>query len=233
MKKILFTLTIFILMSPFTKAQSPINTTLNIGYESRYVLYGYRLSRHLYHADITVWKALNDHISVWGGSWFGTLTDGSYNELDLYAGVDYQLSDHFSAGLAYSIFNYLEVPFATSAEAHELSGHLTWTSGPLTLSLRDLYDSEANGHLLLGTATFDHSLTDSLSLSLSAEYGYGIEYFSEVDGGNHALLRLDLPYQINETLSVAPFIAHSFPLEVLDSFEEDQFYGGINISTSF
>jgi hypothetical protein len=234
MKKNLFSL---LLLCGTANASSnvwkDVSTTVTLGYESRYVLYGYRLSKNLYHADVYASLPVTEKLSVWAGSWYGYLTDGTYHEVDVYGGFDYQLSDHFSTGLGYSMFNYLEVPFPTSGRAHELSGHLTFNAGPITLSLRDLYDNEAKGHLMRGIASFDRALTDTLGFSLSAEYGYSFDYYEVGNGPNHALFKLTLPWQINETVSLSPFIAQSLALDTIDSFEQDQLYGGASLSFSF
>ncbi|MGE4488303.1 MAG: hypothetical protein AB7E95_02020 [Kiritimatiellales bacterium] len=210
-----------------------LSTTVTLGYESRYVLYGYRLSSNLYHADIYASLPVTDRLTVWAGSWYGYLTDGTYHEVDFYTGADYQLTDHFSTGLAYSMFNYLKVPYLISREAHEISGHVTFSAGPLTLSLRDLYDSEGEGQLVRGIASVYQPLNDTVALSLSAEYGYSFDYFAVGDGPNHALFKAALPVQLNDTFSVAPFIAQSLALDVIDSFEEDQTYGGVSVSMAF
>lgn len=209
-----------------------VSTTATISYATRYMLYGYDNGPDLFHADIYLSLPLTERITLWGGSWYGTQPNGNYNEIDLYAGVDCQLTDHLSAGVAYSIFNYLEVPFETSAEAHELSGHLTLSAGDFTVSLRDLYDSEANGHLTRVTAGYYHQLNDRTAVQLDAEYGYSFGYFTAEDGPNHALLKLTIPIQLNDRFSIRPFMAHSIALDRIDAFAEDRTYGGISLSMS-
>lgn len=233
MKKHLFALTLLCTSPAFSKDWKDVSTTVTLGYESSYVLYGYTQGPHLFHADVLFWMPVNDRLSVWAGSWYGTQFNGTYNEADFYAGFDYQLSEHFSAGLAYSMFNYIETPYTISKQAHELSGHLTWATGPFSLSLKDLYDSEGNGHLTRVVAGFDRPITETVGLSLSAEYGYSFDYFAVGDGPNHALFRAAFPWQINETFCVEPFIAHSLAMDVIDSFEQDKTYGGISLTASF
>ena len=234
MKKILLA---FLLFCGTAQASSnvwkDVSTTVTLSYESRYVLYGYDQGPDLYHTDLCFWMPVSKKLSVWAGSWYGTQPSGDYNEVDLYAGFDYQLSDHFSAGLAYSLFNYLEMPYPSTDRSHEFSGHLTYTAGPFTLSLRDLYDTDGEGHLARAVASFDKSLTDALSLSLSTEYGYSFDYFATGNGPNHALFKLKLPWQLNETFRLEPFIAHSLALDVIDSFEKDRTYGGVSLVASF
>lgn len=234
MKKIILTALLF-----YSTAQASSNvwktlsTSVTLSYDSRYLLHGYDLGQDLYHTSLDVWVPVSETVSVWAGSWYGTQPGGLYNEIDFYTGVDVQLSDHFSAGLAYSLFNYIEVQFPTSRQAHEFSGHLSYRAGPFTLSLRDLYDSEGQGHLARGIATLDHSITDTFGVSLSGEYGYSFDYFNVGDGPNHALIKLTCPWEINDTLSLSPFLAHSMALDVLDAFETDHTYGGISLTASF
>lgn len=235
MKKILTPLLLLLCSSSqaFSNDWTNVITTLTLSYESRYVLYGYDQGPDLYHADLCFWTPVSDRLSVWAGSWYGTQPSGDYNEIDLYAGFDYQLSDRFSSGLAYSLFNYLEMPYPSVDRSHEFSGHITYTAGPLSLSLKDLYDTDGEGHLARAVASFNQPLTDAVSLGLSVEYGYSFDYFATGNGPNHTLFKLKLPWQINETFSLEPFIAHSLALDVIDSFETDRTYGGVSLIASF
>lgn len=210
-----------------------LSTSLTLGYDSRYILYGYRLGHHLFHGDVYFYLPVSEKLSAWAGSWYGATTDGNYNEVDLYAGLDVALCDYASVGVGYSIFHYLEVPFETSGEAHEGMLRLSVYQGPMTLSLRAHYDSEANGILYRGTAEYTRPLAEKLALYASAEYGYAADYFIDGDEPNHAYFVLRLPIQITPSLSAAPFVAHSIPLEAIDDFEEEQSIGGLWITASF
>ncbi len=234
----LFTLSlIFVLPLPKVSAETEsssvladLDTTLTLGYESRYVLYGYRLSRHLYTADLSFYLPVNDRTAAWAGAWYGYLTDGTYHELDGYAGLDYYLSDHWTAGAGYSIFNYIEVPFPTSGQAHELTAYLTASAGPFSLTLQDHYDSEAEGHLLRGILNATVPAGERLAIRASVEYGYAVEYFIEGDAWNHALYKLDASYEVNHRVGLNAFIARTIALEAIDDFEEDDTYGGVSVS---
>ena len=226
---------LFCLLFPHLQSAraASIDSTATIGYDSRYVLYGYRLSRHLYHADLYLSSALDAQTTVWGGGWYGYLTDGTYHEIDLYTGVDRTLTDTLSGGVAYSLFNYLEVPFETSDQSHEFAMHLSYASGPVFLQVRDQYDTEANGHILRAIGEFYQTLNGQLSLTLSAEYGYALRYYIDNNLPNHALFTLKAPYAINETLTLTPFIAYTLPLAAIDDFEEEELYGGVAMSFSW
>jgi len=210
-----------------------VSTTLTLSYDSRYVLYGYRLSRHLFHGDVYLAYPLDEQTTVWGGGWYGYLTDGTYNELDIYGGIDRMLNEFLTVGFQYSLFNYLEVPFETSDQVHEFAVHGTVAFDAFSFSLRDQYDTEAEGHLVRGIAGYTQAATDALSISLECEAGYALEYFIEGNRWNHALVTLETPYAFNASTAITPFVSRSIPLAAIDDFEQYETVFGASVSVSF
>lgn len=221
-------------MSPApARAENTLSATVTAGYQSRYMLYGYRLSSHLYMTDVYLYYPVNQQVSVWGGSWYGYQSGGAYSEVDVYGGVDYAINANLTAGLAYSLFNYLEVPFETSDHVSEFAAHLTATAGLFTFELRNHYDDGAEGHLLRGVLYASQALGEKLTLELKAEAGYAFDYFIDGNAWNHADVRLSVPYQATAAISVTPYLARSIALEAIDAFEEDETYGGVSVSYTF
>jgi hypothetical protein len=210
-----------------------LSSTLTLGYDSQNILYGYRSGHSLWHADIWLVYQLNNKLFLNGGSWLGIQFDGKYRELDGYLGLDYALTDAIIVGLQYSLYGYLEVPFETSDEVSEYAAHISYWGANCSLQLRNQYDREAKGSLIRIIGGYTTPLLEKLSLKLDAEAGYALEYFIEGNLWNHALLKVTLPYQVSDSFSVEPFIAHSIPLAAIDSFENDETYGGINASFTF
>jgi hypothetical protein len=236
MKKILSLLalsTLLAVTTPVRAGSGPLSVTLTTAYESRYVLYGYRLSRHLYTADLYLFKPLGDRTSVWGGTWYGYLTDGTYHEVDVYGGIDRMITDTLTLGLAYSLFNYIEVPFPTSDHVSEFAAHATYARDGFSLQLREQYDTEADGHLVRAIGSYTHPLTDAIALVIGAEAGYAFKYFIDGNRWNHAEVSAKTPWRINDQWSLSPFIARSIPLAAIDDFEEYETYGGISASYMF
>jgi len=210
-----------------------LSTTLTIGYDSRYVLYGYRLNRHLWHADTWLTYPLNDRVTLNGGSWYGHIADGTYEELDGYAGVDYALTGSLYIGLQYSLFGYIEVPFETNGQAHELAAHLSYWGEHINLSLRNQYDNEAQGNLTRMLAGYAAPLCEKVALKIDAEAGYAFGYYIDEDTWNHAQVKASLPYQLDGQCTLTPFIAYTIPLAAIDAFEEEDVYFGLSLSVSF
>jgi hypothetical protein len=217
---------------PAAEEASPLSITLTAGYDSRYMLYGYRLNRHLLGADAYVAYALDDHTTLWGGSWFGIIPDGTYRELDGYVGVDRVLGHGFTAGFAISAFYYVDVPFTQRDVVYELMTHLMYSKGPFSFDLRDHADTLADGHILRSIATYTQPIHDRVSLKGTAEFGYAFEYYIEGNLPNHALFTIEAPTVISPAVWVTPFITRSIPLAASDSFEEEDTIFGGSISWS-
>jgi hypothetical protein len=214
-------------------AWDTLSTTLTVGYDSRYVLYGYRLNRHLWHADTWLTYPLNDKVTLNGGSWYGQLTDGTYEEVDGYAGMDYALTGSLYIGFQYSLFNYLKVPFETSGQAHELAAHISYWGEHIHLSLRNQYDNEAQGSLTRILTGYSTSLAEKMALKIDAEAGYAFGYYIDRNVWNHALVKASMPYQVDGQCTLTPFVAYTIPLAAIDAFEKEDVYFGLSVSVSF
>lgn len=209
---------------------SPLTLILTAGYDSRYVLYGYRLNRHLLGADVYAAYAMDEKNTLWGGSWFGIIPDGTYRELDAYVGWDRALGAGFTAGLAVSAFHYIEAPFTDESMVYELVGHVSYANGPFALALRDHVDTESDGHLARLIGSYTLPVTERISLKASAEYGYAFGYYIDGDKANHALFTLEAPTTLSDSVYVTPFISRTIALDAIDAFEEDDTFYGASIS---
>jgi len=214
-------------------APSSWSRTLTVGYDTRYMLYGYHLNRHLIHADVYTYRPIGDSLSVWADAWAGYLTDNTYRELDVAGGLDVALTEHWSVGIGYSIFGYIDVPFSNRDTDSEIAVQTVYSLDALTLTLRDQYDDEAKGHLLRAIAGYSQPLRGPVSLRLEAEFGYAFEYFIDGHLPNHAIFTLALPIQLTPTIGAEAFVKRSLALESIQAFEADRTYGGLSFNWSW
>lgn len=212
---------------------SALSGSITLGYDSRYVLYGSRLSRHLWHAAAYLNYPLSDNTSVWGGSWVGYLTDGTYREVDGFVGIDYGFPDWLTIGAAYSLFYFNKVPFDASNQSHEIAVHATAGFGAWFLSLRPGYDTDADGYLVRGIGGYGAALTERIGLQLSAEAGYALRYFSPGNNWNHALITAKVPLAVTEATTLTPFISRSIPLTAIKAFATYETVWGVSYRIGF
>ncbi len=213
-------------------AEQNLSATLSAGIDSIYVLYGYRQTEPLFHSDIWLSYPLTDRITLNAGTWYGHLTDGTYREIDLYAGADYALGGNVYLGFLYSYFDYLEAPWG-DGDSNEIAAHASYWGEYFSFSLRNHYDTEAGGSLLRFVADCSAPLHDTVALKFDAETGYAFGYYIEGNAWNHAQFKASLPVQIGGYFSLTPFIAYTVPLAAIDSFEEADTYYGLSISAFF
>ena len=213
--------------------EKTLSTSLTAAYNSKYMLYGYDNGDDLFHGDVYLFYPLSDTWSVWGGSWYGQIEDGTYEEVDVYAGADYAFTEHCSAGIGYSMFNYIETPFATNDIAHEFAVHATYARDTYSLSIRNQYDTEAEGSLTRIIAGNTEPLTDALSLAVSIEAGYAFEYYLDANIWNHALAEISLPFQLSPAINLSPSVGYSIPLAAMDDYTDEETFVTFSASYTF
>lgn len=224
--------------TPPVEAEEPsawdaLSGTLTIGYDSRYVLYGYRLNRHLWHTDLWLSYPLSDKATLGGGAWYGYLPDGTYEEVDGYASVDYALVGNICIGAQYSLFTYLEAPWSAK-RSHEMAAHISYWGEHASLSFRNQYDTEGEGSLTRILAGCSLPILERFTLDIDAEAGYAFGYYtSGKNAWNHAQIKGSLSCRISGRFALVPFIAHSVPLAAIDGFEEEETYYGLSVGASF
>jgi len=213
--------------------ESALSTTVTAAYNSRYMLYGYNNGRDLYSADAYLAYPLREQTSIWGGSWYGQIGNGSYEEVDLYGGIDQTVAGHCSVGFAYSMFHYIDTPFATNEVESEFAVHASYAGENCSLSLRHQYDTGAEGAITRIIGGASRAVTETVSLSASAEAGYAFEYYIPGNLWNHALLEIGAPVQLTPALNLTPSVSYSIPLAATDDFGDEETVGAISMALSF
>ncbi len=92
---------------------------------------------------------------------------------------------------------------------------------------------EAEGSYLEGTVGTTIEISDSVALEIGTGISYGDDYYG-VSGLNNVFARAALPIALTETLTLSPYIAHSWAVDSLeDTGGEDEFFGGASLSVAF
>lgn len=208
-------------------------TTMTASYSSRYIIYGNNIGRDLYSSDVYASGPLDKNISVWGGAWYGRFGGGSYEEVDLFGGADYAFTEHCAAGLAYTMFNFLDTPDATNEIDNDIAVHATYTGDIFSLSLRDHYDTGGEGSLVRIIAGATQPLTGRVTLAATVEAGYAFRYFISGNLWNHALAKIGLSVKLSEHWSLDPSVSCSMPLAATNDSNDEATIGAISLRYTF
>lgn len=202
----------------------------SLEYDSKYVLYGYRLDGPFFHANLFASYPLADKTTLWGGSWFGIIPDGTYRELDGYIGINQSLVGNLVAGMGVAAFGYFDAPFTDKSVVYELNSHLSYFGERGLLALREFADTESHGSLWRLVGGYTQPLTARVALKGTAEFGYAFRYYISGNRANDVLLKLELPIALSTAGTLSPFIARTIALDGIKAYEKDDTFGGLSLS---
>lgn len=206
-----------------------IGAEISFGYDSVYMFRGVDFGENLVWSDVNLTLPLADSLELNVGAWYAGLADEDYSELDLYAGLTYNINDSVSVGVGYTHYYFPR----TDADYGEVGATLGYSIAGVDLGLGYYYDFEVEGSYYEVGASYEVALTDSVSLVPGVVVGFGDDYYG-VSGGNHVGLSLGLPIKLTSTATLTPYVAGNLPIDSLDDAgEDDQVYGGVALTVTF
>lgn len=206
-----------------------IGAEISFGYDSVYMFRGVDFGESLVWTDVNLTLPLADSLELNVGAWYAGLADEDYSELDLYAGLTYNIDDSLSVGLGYTHYYYPR----SDDDYGEVGVTLGYSISGVDLGVGYYYDLEIEGSYYEVGASYEIALSDSVSLVPGVVVGFGDDYYG-VSGGSHVGLSLGLPIKLTSTATLTPYVAGNLPIDSLDSAgEDDQVYGGIALTVTF
>lgn len=205
-----------------------LGAEVSVGYDSMYVFRGVDFGDNLVWGDVNITVPVSSAVDLNVGTWYATLADGNYDELDVYGGLSTDLGA-FTVGVGLTWYY-----FPSGGDDIIEPGITIGTSvGAVDLSLGYYYDLEVDGSYLELAAETTIEISDTVSLVPGAVVSYGDDYYG-VSGFNHAGVSLALPIALTDRATLTPYIAATFALDSLaDNGEDDHVYGGVSLSVSF
>lgn len=180
----------------------------------------------------------NSGLALDVGAWYVDPIDDVYNELGLYAYLDFPVADfkfrvggiffvfpdedwvtgEFGAAVSYSVMDFVDL-------------ELAWWSDVKGDGFSE--DELRFGHYAEFSLGKSIALKNWLGVEITAGVGYGIDYYGS-DGLNQAFATMKFPIGISETATLTPYIGGTLALEGLeDAGENDQFLTGIRLWVGF
>ena len=200
----------------------------SLGYDSQYIFRGVDFGDNLIWGDVNMTVPVSDTIDFSAGVWYATLSDGDYDELNVYAGVTADLGA-FELGIG-ATWYYFPV---TDTDALEPGISIGTSAGPIDLSLGYYYDLETDGSYIELAAESAIEITDTVSLVPGVSVSYADDYYG-VSGFNNVGVSLALPIALTDTATLTPYVAGSLAIDALEDLgEDDHIYGGVSLSISF
>ena len=218
--------------TPMPEPSPEIGAEVSVGYDTHYIFRGFNFGENLVWGGVDVSVPLDDALSLDLGSWYGTLADDPYDELNLLAGITYDLGG-VQLGLG-AIWYYFPQGSGGGGigndDAFELGASIGGSLGLVDVGLGYYYDFETDGSYIELGAESTIELSDRIALVPGAAIAYADDYYG-VSGFNHIGVSLALPIALTDTATLKPYIAGTW--EIDGSGADDEVYGGVSLSVSF
>lgn len=236
MKKNLFALGAAALMAvPALSAQDELSVTSSLALESSYMFRGVKLAEITYFPSVDVAYG-NAYAGLWAA--LPTDTDES-NEVDLYAGYGFALSDLVSLDVGLTYYNYPsadDVPGVIDETLEFYAG--VAFDAPLSPSVYVYYDKDLEVLTFEGSAGYSFELAEDVTFDLSGAIGYATSDEDGYEDYSYAVATAGFSYTINDAASVSIYGSYSVASEDYDATsdwkaDDNELWFGVSVSTGF
>lgn len=210
-----------------------ITTEVSVGYDTKYIFRGFDLGDNLVWGGVDVGVPLTDALSLNVGTWYGSLADDAYDELNVLGGLSYD-AGNFELGLGLIWYYFPQGVLGNDLgydDSLELGASIGMTLGVVDFGLGYYYDFELDGsYIELGAETVIE-LSDRVGLVPAAMVSYADSY-SGINGWNSVGVSLSLPIALTDNAVLKPYIAGTWGIDSGD-YQPDEVYGGVSLAVTF
>lgn len=198
-------------------------------YRSEYSYRGFILAQDTIDAQLSTHYAFNKSTYVNGAAWFGTeIGDGDFSEAGFLADLRHDI-DQWTFSLSGSYRSYSNSFFENGANV-EAAAFYQWNT-QFQSAGRVSYDTGAEGWYGSIETSYYHRLNDESYFLFDVGVSAVDSYYTR-SGLNDIFGKLTYTYNINQTVSISPYLGTSI---LLDNTEtgSDSLYGGIYLAVTF
>jgi uncharacterized protein (TIGR02001 family) len=213
--------------APVAPAAPSYSVTVDFPYATKYVFRGIGLADESFQPSVKVTAG-----SFYAGLWTNQpVTSNIDNEIDLYAGYGFKLSDSWSLDLGATIYYYPELDESSGLDRETIEGYIgvNGTFGSFTTGLYVYDDFTLKSFTVQGTVGYSFPIAEKVSLNLLGTLGMvspdvGEDYTYYGAGAT-------LPYKLTDTATVT--LGLQYASHDLDMVEDSHFWGTIGLTVVF
>ena len=208
---------------------APLHTTIDVGLDSKRFFKGFTLADEPWlwtNVDLMTYPF---HVYAMIGE-----ADNGYDELNVGAGYFLDLHKNLKLRLGFEWDHYGQQDFFF--ENDYVNVNTLFYETPLgRASAEWAYDWKFHGDMFrVGFTTRAVPLTEQLSVMLDANLRYNVGWFgAPFEGWNNVDVTLNLPFKMNENVSLIGFLRYNEPLAAIDLIEDRSLSGGVTFRYEF
>lgn len=228
---ILSTASALVISSLLASAETevPYGVEALTSYRSEYTYRGFQLADDTLDFQLSTQVALDDSTSINLAAWYGTgISQSDFSELGLFADIRRNV-DQFTYALSGTYRNYSDTFFDDGVD---IAASVTWhVSDCWELGVVAAYDTGAEGWYTELNSAYYYRINDASYLTIKGGVSAVSDYYDR-DGLNDLFAKVSYTYNINQSVSISPYIASSVLLDS-DDAGNDSFFGGVYFAVSF
>jgi hypothetical protein len=204
--------------------------TLQMGYESRHIYRGVDSALD----EAIQWSSATVNLeNAYVGLWYGTGPSSDYEEVDLFGGYVFDV-DGWRVIPNFIWYHFPDNDDQDSTDLMIKVARDTILENGILLTPELIYsyniDAEGSYAELAIVATLQLQEDWTLSLRPAIALSDGLR---PEDGPDHAELVGRIGWAVNDALTASVFTGYSVALDAIDSFCDDELWGGLTLSASF
>ncbi|MFC5050004.1 hypothetical protein ACFPK9_05210 [Rubritalea spongiae] len=228
-RSIICALSLISLCSANASEEIPYGIEFLAQYRSEYNYRGFILAQDTLDLQVSSQLAFNKTTYLTGAAWFGTeASDGDFSEAGFLADLRKDI-EQWTLSLSGSYRSYSNSFFENGANI-EAAAFYQWNT-QFQSSAHIAYDTGAEAWYSSIESSFYHRINDDSFLNFDIGVSAVEDYYSR-DGLNDAFGKISYTYNINQSLSISPYIGTSILLDNKES-GRDSLYGGIYLAVTF
>ena len=215
--------------SDYSLADIPYGLEFLTQYRSEYNDRGFTLADDTLDLQLAANYAFNSTTSLDAAVWYAAeVGDGDFTEVGVLADLQKQI-DQWTLSLSAGYRSYSNSFFEDGSNI-QAAAFYQWNTA-FESSARIAYDTGAEGWYSDIASSYYHRLNDHAYLVLDLGVSFVDDYYTR-SGANDAFGKISFTQNINQSLSITPYLGASL---LLDDYESasDSYYGGIYLAVSF
>jgi hypothetical protein len=211
-----------------------IGAEVSVGYDTKYIFRGFDFGDNLVWGGVDLSVPLTSALSLDLGTWYGTIANDAYDELNVLGGLTYDLGNGVELGVGAIWYHFPQGALGGGVgndDAFELGASVGVAVGAVDVGLGYYYDFETNGSYIELGAETTIELSDRVGLVPGAMISYADDYYG-ISGWNAVGVSLSLPIALTDSATLKPYIAGTWGIDSGD-YQPDEVYGGVSLAVSF
>ncbi len=210
-----------------------------VGYDTHYMFRGVN------YGEDSLWGSIElavpcapEGIDLTVGVWYQNPINGSAqnptheDELDLYTTIGTEVLPGLYGWVGYFAYLY---PEAGGGSTDEIGAgtEVSVLNDLLAVIVEAYYDFDIEGWYFATGASHTLEICDGFAIEAGGTIGYQIDYNNPGNDWNDVRAFVKAPIALTSNATLAPYIAHSWSLNAIDSFQDDELFGGVSLAVQF